>query len=181
MPLENQIAIVTGGSRGYGAGIAEVLQQRGARVWITGRDETALRAVAQRTGTRWVRADVTVPKDWDRLFQEVLAAAGRLDILVNNAGAGITIKPLAEQTDEQIERSIAVNLTGALFGCRRAAEVMQRQGAGTIINISSVCARQAWPGCVALSLASQQVRVVPHSLSAASSTSPGRLMAEPAR
>lgn len=144
--LSKAVAIVTGGSKGYGAGIAEALKKRGARVWITGRDQKALDRTAKRLGVHGVKADVTVASDWDRLFEEVLGASrGRLDVLVNNAGAGIRIAPLAEQTDEEIERSIAVNLTGALLGCRRAAAVMKKQKSGTIINVSSVCARQAWP------------------------------------
>ena len=147
--LQDQVAIVTGGSRGYGAGIAESLARAGARVWITGRDEAALRATAERLaplGVRAVRADATSAGDWDRLLGEVLAAHQRLDILINNAGEGVRIAPAAEQTDDEIERSLATNLTGALLGCRRAAAIMQRQRSGLIINVGSVCARHAWPG-----------------------------------
>lgn len=145
-PLSNQTALVTGGAKGYGAGIAQRLREAGARVWITGRDEVALRATAARLGLDWIRADVTSPGDWDRVVQTLLAATGRLDVLVNNAGGGIKIAPVAEQTDESIAASIALNLLGPLYGLRRVAPVMQAQGSGTIINISSVCARHAWPG-----------------------------------
>ena len=141
-PLKGQTAIVTGGSKGYGTGIAQALKQAGATVWITGRDERALRATAKKLGVRHCRADITNGDDWDRLF----AAVGRLDILVNNAGAGHHIAPLADQTDAEIAAAIATNLTGAALGCRRAAKVMTRQRSGTILNIASVCARQAWPG-----------------------------------
>jgi len=144
--LKNTVAIVTGGSKGYGAGIAEVLKENGADVWITGRDKSALEATAQRLGVNSVVADVANPEEWDRLFEQVLNAAGRLDILVNNAGGGISIAPMAEQTDESIAAIISVNLTGQLFGCRRAARVMTEQGSGIIINISSGCAIHAWPG-----------------------------------
>ncbi|MEQ1854403.1 MAG: SDR family oxidoreductase [Chthoniobacteraceae bacterium] len=147
--LKDQIVIVTGGSRGYGAGIAEALARAGARVWITGRGETALRAAADRMaplGVRSVRADVSSGADWDRLLDDVLRIAGRLDILVNNAGDGVRIGPAADQTDDSILRSIASNLTGSILGCRRAAAIMQRQGAGLIINVGSVCANHAWPG-----------------------------------
>jgi len=143
--LNGQIALVTGASRGYGVGISEVLVQEGARVWMTARSEKQLREVAGRVGGEPVPADVTVPADWDRVFESVLRECGRLDILVNNAGAGVKIAPLAEQSDEEIFNSLAVNLTGAALGCRRAAEIMVRQGSGTIINISSVCAVEAWP------------------------------------
>lgn len=144
--LHDTTAIITGGSRGYGAGIAEVLNEKGCRVWITARGEEDLRETAERIGVQYVSADVTSPDDWDRVFDAVMDETGRLDILVNNAGAGVEIAPLAEQTDEQIRKSIDINLTGAIFGCRRAARVMAEQGSGTIVNVSSVCEQQAWPG-----------------------------------
>ena len=144
--LKNAVAIVTGGSKGYGTGIAKALKNAGAAVWITGRDEKALNAVAKKLGVQAIKADVASGKDWDKVFAAALKARKRVDILVNNAGAGIRIAPTAEQTDESIETAIAVNLTGAILGCRRAARVMKKQKAGTIVNISSVCALYAWPG-----------------------------------
>lgn len=144
--LTGAVAIVTGGSVGYGAGIAQVLQQRGARVWITGRRRDKLEATAARLGVRAVVADVTVPADWDRLVETVTAEAGRVDVLVNNAGAGIHIAPLAELSDAEIQACVDTNLTGAMWGCRRVAPLMQAQRAGTIVNISSICDSQCWPG-----------------------------------
>ena len=144
--VKDAVAIITGGSKGYGAGIAEVLKENGANVWITGRNQDTLESTADRLGVRWVAADVTRPEDWDRVFEEVLGVAGRLDILVNNAGGGGRIAPMTRLTDENIADIIAVNLTGHLFGSRRAADVMQKQKSGVIINISSVCAAYAWPG-----------------------------------
>lgn len=143
--LAGQVAVVTGGSRGYGAGIAEALAQAGAAVWIAGRTESDLQAVAKRTGARAVRADVTRGADWDRLLAEVKGAHGRLDILVNNAGAGVRIAPAADMSDAEIEEALAVNLTSAILGSRRAAAMMTLQKSGTIVNISSVCAVEAWP------------------------------------
>lgn len=162
--LDGAVAIVTGGSRGYGAGIAEALRQAGAQVWITARGEKALAATAERLGVHAIRADVTIPEDWDRLFAEVAGGTGRLDVLVNNAGAGIHIAPMTEQTDADIATSIMVNLTGTLFGCRRAAQVMQQQKHGTIINISSVCALHAWPGFGPYSAAKAGLNMFSHCL-----------------
>jgi NAD(P)-dependent dehydrogenase (short-subunit alcohol dehydrogenase family) len=144
--LKNAKAIVTGGSRGYGAGIAAVLVERGARVWITGRDEAALRKAEKKTGAKAIKADVTSPEDWDKVFDIVAGRDKRLDILINNAGAGINIAPTMKQSDAEIAASIAVNLTGAIYGCRRAAKLMVPRKSGTIINVLSVCATQAWPG-----------------------------------
>jgi NAD(P)-dependent dehydrogenase (short-subunit alcohol dehydrogenase family) len=143
---KNQTVIVTGGSRGYGVGIAEAFVKAGARVWITGRNEAVLRETAQRIGATPFVADVADGGAWDRLISEVMSASGRLDVLVNNAGEGVKIGPAAEQTDETVARSLASNLTGAILGCRRAAAIMQRQRSGLIVNIGSVCAKHAWPG-----------------------------------
>jgi len=144
--LKEKVAIVTGGSRGYGYGIAESLCAAGAEVWITGRDEAALQAAAGKLGVKSVVADVTVGADWDRVFETVLGEKERFDILINNAGAGIKIAPFEEQTDETIEQIVRLNLTGQMFGWRRAAKVMREQKSGLIVNISSGCAIHAWPG-----------------------------------
>ncbi len=143
--LTGKTAIVTGGSKGFGMGIAAALKNAGADVYITGRDARALKATAARLGVHCVQADITCGGDWDRVITEA-TRGGRLDILVNNAGLGVKIAPLAQQSDDEIAASIAVNLTGAMLGCRRAAGIMSKQKSGTIINISSVCAQHAWPG-----------------------------------
>lgn len=144
--LQDAVAIVTGGATGYGYGIAQALKARGARVWITGRRADRLEAAAAELGVAALPADVTVPADWDRVLDTVLGAADRVDILINNAGAGINIAPVVEISDEEIAACIAVNLTGVIYGCRRVAPVMQAQGSGTIINISSICDSECWPG-----------------------------------
>jgi NAD(P)-dependent dehydrogenase (short-subunit alcohol dehydrogenase family) len=144
--LVSSSIIVTGGSRGYGAGIAEALVQAGARVWITGRNEARLHETARRIGAKPFVADVADGSAWDRLIAEVMAQTGRLDVLINNAGEGVQIIPASEQTDESIDRSIASNLTGAMLGCSRAAAIMQKQGSGLIVNIGSACSTHAWAG-----------------------------------
>ncbi len=144
--LQNQVAIVTGGAKGYGAGIAARLKEHGARVWITGRDEAALNAAAAQLGVQAVRADATSPADWDMLFDRVIGEAGRLDILVNNAGAGLNIAPFEEQSDDMMAAIVQLNLIAPMYGWRRAAPLMKQQGSGVIINISSSCALYAWPG-----------------------------------
>jgi NAD(P)-dependent dehydrogenase (short-subunit alcohol dehydrogenase family) len=144
--LTSSTVIVTGGSRGYGAGIAEAFVKAGARVWITGRNEVRLRESANRIGASPFVADAADGAAWDRLMAEVIAQTGRLDVLINNAGEGVKIGPASEQTDEAIAQSLASNLTGAMLGCRRAAAIMQKQGCGLIVNIGSACSTHAWPG-----------------------------------
>lgn len=164
MNLKKATAIVTGGAKGYGKGIAAALKAAGADVWITGRDEAALKAAEKELGVHGLKADVASGKDWDRVFDVVMKARGRVDILVNNAGAGIKIAPMDQQTDEAIDEIIAVNLTGVLYGCRRAAAVMKKQKSGTIVNISSGCAIHAWPGWGPYSAAKAGVNQFAHCL-----------------
>lgn len=144
-PLSGQTALVTGGSKGYGTGIAAALKSAGARVWITGRDEAALRSAAAAIGVDWIKADATVPADWDRTVAAVTKVTGRLDILINNAGGGVKIAATEDQTDHSIAAVIALNLTGVIYGCRRAAKIMREQKSGIIVNISSVAGHHAWP------------------------------------
>ena len=142
MNVKDAVMVVTGGSDGYGFGIAGVLKRAGADVLITGRNEAKLRAAGEKLGVRTVCGDIASPSDWDRVFE----AAGAVDVLVNNAGFGGKIAPVAEQSDEEIVSTIMGNLAGTILGCRRATRLMSERGRGTIINISSVCALYAWPG-----------------------------------
>ncbi len=151
--LKGKVAIVTGGSKGYGTGIAAKLAEAGASVWITGRNKEALDDTARRIGVRAQVADVTDPGDWDRLIETMMREEGRIDILVNNAGAGIHIAPLSEQSDRDIIDSIQVNLVGAMLGAKRVVPIMKDQGSGTIVNISSICCREMWPGFTVYSAA----------------------------
>lgn len=145
LPLHGQTALVTGGAKGFGRGIAEQLREAGARVWITGRDEVALGDAARTLGVDAIRADATSGADWDGVLQTILTTTGRIDILVNNAGGGVKIAPTEEQTDESIAAIVALNFTGAAMGCRRVAPIMRKQQSGIIVNISSVAGHHAWP------------------------------------
>ena len=140
------VAIVTGASRGYGYGIAKCLKAKGFTVWITDINEGSLAKAAADLGVNRMKADVTSGKDWDALVEAVMKDGGRIDVLVNNAGGGGKIAPVEEQTDETIDQNVVLTLSSVMYGCRRVAPVMKRQKSGTIVNISSICAREAWPG-----------------------------------
>ena len=140
------IILITGGTSGFGKADAAEFAGRGETVIITGRNETTLSAAANEIGCDCFRADVTSPGDWNALYEYVKSKYGRLDLLVNNAGCGVSLKPLTEQSIDEITYSVNVNLTGTIYGCRTFAPMMKEQKYGTIINISSVCAKRAWPG-----------------------------------
>jgi NADP-dependent 3-hydroxy acid dehydrogenase YdfG len=144
--LKDKTAIVTGGSKGYGYGIAKALKAKGVAVWITSRNEDDLKKAAAELGVNYKRSDITKPGDWDRLINTVVKESGKVDILINNAGGGINKQVLENQSDDDIDMSLALNLTGTIYGCKRIVPIMKKQCSGTIINISSICADQAWPG-----------------------------------
>lgn len=150
---DKKVAIVTGGNGGYGAGIAQVFKNDGMDVYITGRNEEKLHRTAEQLGVKPIRADVQSAADWDMLFETVLEESGTVDYLINNAGGGVNKAPLNELDDEDIIACINVNLTGLILGSKRAAAIMKDRGTGTIVNVSSVVALQAWPGWAVYSAA----------------------------
>ena len=147
-PLSGKIALVTGGSRGIGLAIATKLATAGAKVVITGRDESSLvDAAAQisRAGGKAVtrHCDVRNPKSVAALFSAVREEFRHLDILINNAGVAQPNMSVADMPLELWQEVIETNLTG-LFLCSKAALPLMRTGA-TIVNNLSVSARHVFP------------------------------------
>lgn len=141
-----RIVVITGASSGYGKAMAQAFQNEGDIVIPAARGGEKLREVCKQLGLAdYVVMDVTKPDDWKRLHEHVISQYGKIDILINNAGGGVAIKPFTEQSIEEIDQSISLNLNGTIYGCREFAPVMQEQRAGMIINVSSVCARHCWP------------------------------------
>jgi NAD(P)-dependent dehydrogenase (short-subunit alcohol dehydrogenase family) len=162
--LTGRVALVTGGARGIGRGIALALAQAGAAVAIldahpdpfrgeayyrlrkriSGTDEQvstadAVQAVGRRSIT--VGCDVSDAGAVERAAEEVTRTLGPVDVLVNNAGIVNNIARIAEMTPEAWEHELRVNLTGAFHTVRALAPAMAARGFGRVINVSSVAAR----------------------------------------
>jgi NAD(P)-dependent dehydrogenase (short-subunit alcohol dehydrogenase family) len=145
--VKDQVIVITGGSSGYGKAAARRLAQEGAKVTITGRDARALeRACDEIPGVEPYRADASKWEDWQGLYAAVMQQHGRIDVLVNNAGSGLSIKDTVDQEREMADQIIAANLTSAIYGSMIFGKAMRQQRSGTIINVSSACATEAWPG-----------------------------------
>lgn len=141
-----RIVFITGGSSGYGKAMADKFTKCGDTVIIAARHYQKLSEAMLETGCADMFVmDVTLPSDWEKAYAYIMEKYGRLDILVNNAGSGVAIKEVAEQSIEDIDRCIKLNLNSVIYGSRQFAPLMKKQKSGTIINISSVCARQCWP------------------------------------
>jgi 2-deoxy-D-gluconate 3-dehydrogenase len=143
--LQGKVALVTGASRGLGAGMAQALAAAGADVVLHDRcpaSETE-RAILERAGVRTTTlvADLRSRSDADRLVESALHAMGRLDILVNNAGI-IRRAPAAAFPDEDWDDVIEIDLTAVFRLCRAAGAHMLAQGSGKIVNVASLLAFQ---------------------------------------
>ena len=142
----NRIVLITGASSGYGKATAKAFAECGDTVIMTARNiEKLEKAKNEVGGALAISMDVTNPADWEKVVKTVTEKYGRLDILVNNAGGGVTIKEVSEFSIEEIDETLKLNLNSVIYGCRAFADLMKKQKSGTIINISSVCARQCWP------------------------------------
>jgi 3-oxoacyl-[acyl-carrier protein] reductase len=151
MRLKDQVALVTGGSRGIGRAIVKAFASEGAKVAFVYRGsreaaEALAREVSGAGGTALaIQGDVTSAADADRSVGQVTKEWGRVDILVNNAGIikddlFVRLEPDAWQSVLQ------TNLGGAYNFCRALAYPMMKQRSGRIINVSSVAAEHVNPG-----------------------------------
>jgi NAD(P)-dependent dehydrogenase (short-subunit alcohol dehydrogenase family) len=138
--LTGKLAVVTGAGRGIGRAIAQGLARHGARVVLTGRTEATLADTAAAIGAAASVhvADVSREADVLALRDAVLADCGRIDVLVNNAGINPIFRGIERVSLADWQSIIDINLTGTFLCCKHLGEVMVGQGAGSIINISSV-------------------------------------------
>lgn len=149
-PLTDQIAIVTGASRGIGAAIARKLASLGAHVVLTARDVGQLNNIVAEINAAGGHAeshgcDLTQPEQIEAFARHVLQRHGRCDILVNNAGVGWLEGPLHETPLEVWEQQIAVNLRAPYLMLRAIAPAMIAAKGGHIINISSLASKNPVP------------------------------------
>ena len=146
MDLQGAVALVTGGSGGLGRRICHALAEAGAQVGAVYHESReasqdvveSLRGVGVEADA--FQCDVTDPQQVESLVSQVLGKFGRVDILVNDAAYNrwIPFSDLDALTFEEWNRIIAVNLTGPMLCIKAVAGAMKRQGAGRIVNISSV-------------------------------------------
>ena len=148
--LQGKVAVITGGSRGIGRGIAEALAREGMVVALTARDLAAARTAATEIGrgARGYACDVRKHEQVAALFAAVEKDAGGIDVLVNNAGVGL-FSPVAETSLDDWHAVIETNVNGLFYCTREAIPRMKKRGGGYIFNISSLAGRNTFPGAAA--------------------------------
>ena len=157
MLLSDKVAVITGASRGLGEGLARRFAMEGAAVCLAARDRERLDRIAEYIadlgGTALpVRCDVTSHEDVAALVEVVVTRFGRADILVNNAGA-LAFGSFLEESDEQWQEMLDVNLNSARLVTRAFLPAMIDAGTGKIIFVSSNAAKKGFPNDAGYSVA----------------------------
>jgi NAD(P)-dependent dehydrogenase (short-subunit alcohol dehydrogenase family) len=138
--------LVTAGAAGIGRAMAAVFEDAGARVFICDVDAAALVAMNDaHPRIASCRTDVSDPQAVDAMFDQAVASLGGLDVLINNAGiAGPTAK-VEDISIEDWDRTVSVDLNSMFYCIRRAVPLLKQAGGGSIINLSSIAGRLAFP------------------------------------
>ncbi len=150
MDLKDKVAIVTGGTKGIGFGIAEALIREGMRVSICARKETEIgKAVADLNSIGPGRAtgsvcDVRHYEQVKSIIERTAVELGGLDVLINNAGVGI-FGTVEAMTPEDFRTVLETNVLGVYYFCHEAIPLMKKHGGGYIINISSLAGANPHP------------------------------------
>jgi len=140
--LDEKVVIITGASAGLGEQFAHAFAESGAHVVLAARRMDLLKKVAEDVSNNYgvkaipLKTDVSKESDIIRLVEKTVGDLGTIDVLVNNAGMYI-VKPLIEQTLEDWNKVMDVNLTSAFLATREVAKIMIPKKSGSIINISS--------------------------------------------
>lgn len=143
----NKVVLITGATSGYGLATAKKFQENGDVVIIASKNaEKVSRVIEENNFADGFKTDVTNYNEWETLKENVIKKYGKIDVLVNNAGGGVKIAQTTDQTPEDIDKAVSLNLNSVIYGSKVFGGMMKKQKSGIIINISSVCAKHCWGG-----------------------------------
>jgi NAD(P)-dependent dehydrogenase (short-subunit alcohol dehydrogenase family) len=139
---DNSVVLITGGLTGIGRATAVAFAKKGAKVVVAGRRDEVGQALAKElrslgSEAEFINADVRKDEDVRALVEKTVARFGRLDVAVNNAGTEGRVGPITDQTAESYAATFDTNVLGVILSMKHEVRVMQGQGRGAIINISS--------------------------------------------
>jgi short-subunit dehydrogenase len=141
------VVVVTGASRGIGAEVARQAAARGARLGLLARNEAELKELAAELPTESlvIPVDVTKKADLITALRRVRDELGPIDVLVNNAGIG-AYGPFTDGGADQLDQLWPINVAAVAYGMAEVLPDMQKRGAGTIVNMTSIAGRIGAPG-----------------------------------
>src|SRR6202158_777842 len=149
--MSNPVVLITGALTGIGRATALAFANEGARIVVSGRRDDAGKALVSElralgAEAEFIRADVRHENDVQNLVGKTVAQFGRLDVDVNNAGTEGTPGPVTEQTAESYAATFDTNVLGVLLSMKHELRVMQAQGFGSIVNLSSTMGQRGAAG-----------------------------------
>jgi len=149
--MDNPVVLITGALAGIGRAAAVAFARNGATVVVAGRGDEAGKALAEElralgAEAEFINADVRKEDDVRALVDETVARFGRLDAAVNNAGTEGQVGPITDQTAETYAATFDTNVLGVILSMKHEVRVMQGQGSGSIINISSTYGHEGAAG-----------------------------------
>lgn len=141
--LADKVVVITGGAAGLGAATAKAFLDEGAKLVLVDISGDALAETAQKLGAGQdrlitVTADVSKEDDVKRYVEEAVTRFGTIDVFFNNAGIEGKVAPIVEQSVEDFDRVIAINVRGAWLGLKHVLPIMYEKKSGSVINTSSV-------------------------------------------
>src|SRR6201988_4933224 len=145
------VVLVTGGLTGIGRAAALAFAKKGAKVVVAGRRDEAGKALVKElrsfgSEAEFINADVRKDDEVRALVDETVARFGRLDVAVNNAGTEGRVGPITDQTAESYAATFDTNVLGVILSMKHEVRVMQGQGSGSIVNISSTYGHEGAAG-----------------------------------
>ena len=149
--MNNPVVLITGGLTGIGRAAAFAFAKKGAKVVVAGRRDDAGKTLVKElrafgSEAEFINADVRKDDEVRALVDKTVARFGRLDVAVNNAGTEGKVGPITDQTAESYAATFDTNVLGVILSMKHEVRVMQEQGSGSIINISSTYGHEGAPG-----------------------------------
>ena len=149
--MSTQVVLITGGITGIGRAAAIAFAKRGSKVVVAGRRDEAGRALVKElrafgSEAEFINADVRKEDDVRAMVDKTIARFGRLDVAVNNAGTEGQVGPITDQTAESYAATFDTNVLGVILCMKHEVRVMQKQGSGNIVNISSTYGHEGAAG-----------------------------------
>lgn len=146
MDFTDRIVVITGGSKGFGKGLAKAFADKGAKVVISSNDKAALSEAARELNIDSFPCDVSSFDEVKALANRVVEKFGRIDTWVNNAGIQIAPSNVEDVDLRKLHTLFGINFFGYFYGCKAVLPVMHKQGSGVIVNINSTAGLDGKPG-----------------------------------